>query len=192
MWVHRRWQLQVIRQTAAEPGAARTNEADMTTTGTATEPSSSGVPTPASGQETVIVGVDGSPSSTAALAWAARYADAIGATLRAVLAWHYPSVAGLPPIGHTPEPVTSQVEQSRYEILDKAIASACSELPPIQVDRKVVYGHPAQALIDESSNADLLVVGSKGHGGFTGMMLGSISTHCVAHATCPVTVVKHP
>ncbi|HEX7994046.1 MAG TPA: universal stress protein [Streptosporangiaceae bacterium] len=163
----------------------------MTTTGTATEPSASGVPTPASGQETVIVGVDGSPSSTAALAWAARYADATGATLRAVLAWHYPSAAGLPPTGYTPEPVTSQVEHSRYEILDKAIESACRDLPAVQVERRVVYGHPAQVLIDESRNADLLVVGSKGYGGFTGMILGSVSTHCVTHAACPVTVVKH-
>jgi len=163
----------------------------MTTAGTATEPSAFGEPTPASGQETIIVGVDGSPSSTAALEWAARYADAKHATLQAVLAWHYPSAAGLPPVGHTPEPVRSQVEQSRYEILDKAIESACRELPAIQVDRRVVYGHPAQALIDESRSADLLVVGSKGHGGFTGMMLGSVSTHCVHHASCPVTVVKY-
>jgi len=163
----------------------------MTTAGTATEPSASGEPTRASGRETVVVGVDGSPSSTAALAWAARYADAIGARLQAVLAWHYPSAAGGPPVGHTPEPVTSQVEQSRYEILDEAIEAAGPELPAIQVDRKVVYGHPAQALIDESRRADLLVVGSKGHGGFTGMMLGSVSTHCVHHAACPVTVVKY-
>ena len=162
----------------------------MTTAGTATEPSASGEPTFASGQETVIVGVDGSPPSTSALAWAARYAQATGASLRAVLAWHYPSAAGLPPVGHTPEPLRSEVEHSRYEILDKAIQSACRDLPAIKVDRKVVYGHPAQALIDESRNADLLVVGSKGHGGFTGMMLGSVSTHCVHHASCPVTVVK--
>jgi nucleotide-binding universal stress UspA family protein len=162
----------------------------MTTAGTATEPSAYGEPMPARGKETVVVGVDGSPPSTSALAWAARYADAIGASVRAVLAWHYPSAAGLPPVGHTPEPVRSQVEHSRYEILDKAIESACHDLPAIQVDRQVVYGHPAQALIDESRNADLLVVGSKGHGGFTGMMLGSVSTHCVHHASCPVTVVK--
>ena len=162
----------------------------MTTSGTAAELSASGEPAPANGQETVIVGVDGSPPSTSALAWAARYAHAAGASLRAVLAWHYPSAAGLPPVGHTPEPVRSQVEESRYEILDKAIESACRDLPAMQVDRKVIYGHPAQALIDESRNADLLVVGSKGHGGFTGMMLGSVSTHCVHHASCPVTVVK--
>ena len=162
----------------------------MTTAGTATEPSATGGPRPATGQETVIVGVDGSPPSTTALAWAARYADALGASLRAVLAWHYPSAAGLPPEVRTPEPVRSQVEQSRYEILDKAIESACRDLPTMKVDRKVVYGHPAQALIDESRNADLLVVGSKGHGGFTGMILGSVSTHCVTHASCPVTVVK--
>jgi nucleotide-binding universal stress UspA family protein len=162
----------------------------MTTAGTATEPSASGETAPAGSHETVIVGVDGSPQSTSALAWAARYAAAMGASLRAVVAWHYPSAAGLPPVGHTPEPVTSQVEQSRYEILDRAIESACRDLPPMQIERKVVYGHPAQVLIDESRNADLLVVGSRGHGGFTGMMLGSVSTHCVTHASCPVTVVR--
>jgi nucleotide-binding universal stress UspA family protein len=162
----------------------------MTTAGTATDPSASGESTSAGSQETVIVGVDGSPPSTSALAWAARYAQAVGASLRAVLAWHYPSDAALPPVGRTPEPARSQVEQSRYEILDQAIESACRDLPAMHVDGKVIYGHPAQALIDESRNADLLVVGSKGHGGFTGMTLGSVSTHCVTHASCPVTVVK--
>jgi len=141
--------------------------------------------------EIVIVGVDGSESSAAALAWAARYAEATGAELHAVLAWHYPSAAGGPPVGVAPKEVTSEVERSRYEILDKAIESACAGRPAVQVQRRVVYGHPAQALIDESRRAGLLVVGSRGHGGFSGMLLGSISTHCVTHAACSVTVVKH-
>jgi nucleotide-binding universal stress UspA family protein len=141
--------------------------------------------------ETVVVGVDGSPESEQALSWAARYAHAVGARLQAVLAWHYPSVAGSPPVGVAPATVTSEAEQSRYEILDKAIAATCGDEPDLQIERKVVYGHPAQALIDESKAADLLVVGHRGHGGFTGMMLGSVSTHCVTHASCPVTVVRH-
>jgi nucleotide-binding universal stress UspA family protein len=140
--------------------------------------------------ETVVVGVDGSPESGQALAWAARYAQSVGARVQAVLAWHYPSVAGGPPPGTAPASVTSEVEHSRYEILDKAIAAACGNQPGLQIERKVVYGHPAQALIDESKVADLLVVGHRGHGGFMGMTLGSVSTHCVQHASCPVTVVR--
>lgn len=141
--------------------------------------------------ETVIVGVDGSPESEQALAWAARYAHAVGARLRAVLAWHYPSVAGGPPVGAAPAALTPEVEQSRYEILDKAIARTCGDKPGLQIDRRVVHGHPAWALIDESKAADLLVVGHRGHDGFSGMLLGSVSTHCVSHASCPVTVVRY-
>ena len=140
--------------------------------------------------ELVVVGVDGSPASEAALAWAARYAHAIGARLRAVLAWHYPSPAGGPPVGVAPASVTSRVEQSRYEILDKAIAATCGDEPGREIERKVVDGHPVQVLIEESKEADLLVVGHTGHDGFKGMLLGSVSTHTVTHASCPVTVVR--
>jgi nucleotide-binding universal stress UspA family protein len=140
--------------------------------------------------ELVVVGVDGSRSSEAALAWGARYAHAIGARLRAVLAWHYPSAEDSPPAGVAPASVTSEAEQSRYEILAKAIAATCGDDPALEIERKVVYGHPAQVLIEESKGADLLVVGHTGHGGFEGMLLGSISTHAVTHASCPVTVVR--
>ncbi len=140
--------------------------------------------------ERVVVGVDGSPASAAAMAWAARYARAVGAAVRVVLAWHYPAAAGQEPVGVAPPSVTAEVEQSRNEILDKAIAAAFGEPPDVAVERSIRHGHPAQVLIDESKDADLLVVGNRGHGGFTGMMLGSVSTHCVTHAHCPVTVVR--
>src|SRR5258707_3470212 len=139
--------------------------------------------------ELVVVGVDGSPASEAALAWAARYAEAIGARLRAVLAWHYPSAAGGPPAGVAPASVTSEVEQSRYEILDKAIAATCGDEPALEIERKLVYGHPAQALIEESKEADLLVVGHAGHGGFRGMPLGSGGPPNVTPASFPVTLL---
>lgn len=164
----------------------------MTTAGTSPEPSTAGQAAAGAGTESIIVGVDGSQASATALAWAARYADAIGGSLLAVLAWQYPTAAGGPPVGVPPESVSSEVEQSRRETLGKAIEAACAGRPSLQVQRKVVCGHPAQVLLDEARNADLLVVGSRGHGGFTGMMLGSVSTHCVTHASCPVTVVKHP
>ncbi len=140
--------------------------------------------------ELVVVGVDGSPTSAMAMAWAARYARAMGATVRAVLAWHYPAAAGPAPIGVAPAVVAGDIEQARREDLEKAIAATFGDPPSVKVEPKVVYGHPSQVLIDESRDADLLVVGSRGHGGFTGMLLGSVSTHCVTHAACPVTVVR--
>jgi len=141
-------------------------------------------------RECVVVGVDGSPASALAMAWAARYAKAMGATVRAVLAWHYPAQVGSAPVGVAPAVVTAKVEQASRAELDKAVAATFGDPPVVEVERKVVYGHPSQVLIDESKDADLLVVGSRGHGGFTGMMLGSVSTHCVIHAACPVTVVR--
>ncbi len=140
--------------------------------------------------ECIVVGVDGSPASAAALAWAARYARAMGATVRAVMAWHYPTAAGPAPVGVAASSVTPEVEQSGHEIMDQAIAAAFGDPPGVDIERRIAYGHPAQVLIDASKDADLLVVGSRGHGGFTGMMLGSVSTHCVTQAYCPVTVVR--
>jgi len=139
--------------------------------------------------EHVVVGVDGSPASAVALSWAVRYASGLGATIRAVLAWHYPAAAGQAPVGVAPKSVTSEVEHSRDEILEKAISDAIGADPGVPIEREITYGHPAQVLIDESEAADLLVVGSRGHGGFKGLRLGSISMHCVTHAHCPVTVV---
>jgi nucleotide-binding universal stress UspA family protein len=139
--------------------------------------------------ERVVVGVDGSAESAAAMAWAGRYATAIGATVRAVMAWHFPGAVGGAPIGVAPAPVSGEVERSKQAELDQAIAAGFGDTD-ITIDRKVVYGHAAKVLIDESKDADLLVVGSRGYGGFSGMLLGSVSTHCVTHAACPVTVVR--
>ena len=140
--------------------------------------------------ELVVVGVDGSPASAMAMAWSARYAKAMGATVRAVLAWHYPAAAGPGPIGVAPVVVAGDIEQAKHEDLERAIAATFGDPPSVKVEPKVVYGHPSQVLIEESRDADLLVVGSRGHGGFTGMRLGSVSTHCVTHAACAVTVVR--
>jgi len=140
--------------------------------------------------ERVVVGVDGSAASESALSWAAHYAMAVGGTIRAVLAWHYPAAVGRAPVGVAPPGVTAGVEQSRHEILDKAIEAALVDPASMAIERKIAYGHPAQVLIDESNDADLLVVGHRGHGGFTDMLVGSVSTHCVTHSHCPVTVVR--
>ncbi len=138
----------------------------------------------------VVVGVDGSGESVAALRWAARYATATGASVRAVLAWHYPTAASVPPVGVTPPSVEREVEEHITAMLEDAIAKAAPGLPALQIDSEIRYGHPTQVLIDESRRADLLVVGRRGHGGFLGMLIGSVSQHCVAAAECPVVVVR--
>jgi nucleotide-binding universal stress UspA family protein len=143
-----------------------------------------------SGQELVVVGVDGSAESLSALRWAARYATATGARVRALLAWHYPAAAGGAPVGVAPEAIRGETEAQMNQTLDEAIAKAYAGQDMAGVEKGIAYGHPAQALIDASTEADLLVVGHRGHGAFTGMLLGSVGIHCVTHASCPVVVVR--
>jgi nucleotide-binding universal stress UspA family protein len=140
--------------------------------------------------QVVVTGVDGSEESVAALSWARRYAEATGATVRAVRAWHFPSAAGLPPVGLTPAPVREEVEQRLTEQLTESIAQAYAGEPAAGVQTRLVYGRAAQVLVDESADADLLVVGHRGHGAFPGMPLGSVSAHRVSSAHCPVVVVR--
>ncbi len=137
----------------------------------------------------VVVGVDGSASSIEALGWAARYAAATGATISAVHAWHYPA-AGPVPAGQPPQPVTDQVRARMQETLDTALSKVFGTTTPAKVGTKVAYGHPAMVLTTEAAGADLLVVGNRGHGAFHGMLLGSVSLHCVTTAPCPVVVVR--
>jgi nucleotide-binding universal stress UspA family protein len=142
------------------------------------------------GQELVVVGVDGSAESAAALRWAARYATATGARVRALLAWHYPTVAGEAPVGVAPEAIRSQTDAQMNATLDEAIAKAYEGGDSAGVEKHTAYGHPAEVLIEASREADLLVVGHHGHGAFTGMLLGSVSIHCVTGAHCPVVVIR--
>jgi nucleotide-binding universal stress UspA family protein len=143
--------------------------------------------TTASGAPTVVVGVDGSAESVNALRWAAKYAAGAGAHVRAVMCWHYPGTFGVSPIGRAPETVTDEVRQHLEETLAKAIADGA---PDADVERHLEYGHPAQSLVDQSQQADLLVVGSRGHSAVAEVLLGSVSIHCVMKAACPVVVVR--
>lgn len=137
----------------------------------------------------LIVGVDGSAESVAALAWAARYATATGATTVAVHAWHYPP-AGPVPAGRAPQSITDEVRAHMQATLDTALTEVYGTPAPDRVATKVAYGHPAMVLVNEAAGADLLVVGNRGHGQFHGMLLGSVSIHCVTSANCPVVVVR--
>ena len=141
-------------------------------------------------RQVVVAGVDGSAESIAALSWAARYAAATGATVRAVRAWHYPGAVGGPPMEKAPAAIRAETEHEISADLAAAVAKAQPDRSAAAVETAVSYGHPAEVLIEESKHADLLVVGSHGHGRFSGMLLGSVSIHCVTNASCPVVVVR--
>src|ERR1039457_1746150 len=138
----------------------------------------------------VVVGVDGSEESVAALRWAARYAAAAGASVRAILAWHYPTAASVPPVGLAPPSVSSEVGQRITAALAEAVAKAAPDAAAEPIESEIRYGHPAQVLIEESRHADLLVVGRSGHGAFGGLLAGPLSQHCGAAAECPVGVFR--
>jgi nucleotide-binding universal stress UspA family protein len=138
-------------------------------------------------RQDVLVGVDGSPESVAALSWAADYGKATGARVRAVMAWHYPAAVGPSAPGRAPASVTAEVEAEMSEKLATAINAAAPDAGIVPV---IANGHPAELLVNASADAGLLVVGSRGHGAFTGMLTGSVSLHCVNHAHCPVVVVR--
>jgi nucleotide-binding universal stress UspA family protein len=132
----------------------------------------------------VLVGVDGSPSSIDALRYAARVAEAFDAPLEVVAAWAYPPY-GSPYIADAWSP-----EDDAKVILDDSISAAFGATPP-PLRRTVLAGSPSGILIEESRHCGLLVLGSRGHGGFAGMLLGSVSSACAEHAHCPVLIVHH-
>jgi len=138
----------------------------------------------------VVVGVDGSAESIGALKWAAGYAAATGATVTAMLSWHYPGAVGAAPVGVAPKAVSDEVRAHMQDTLDKALTEVFGTSAPENVQTNLAYGHPAAVLVEESKQADLLVLGHRGHGAFTGMLVGSVSMHCVTSAACPVVVVR--
>jgi len=143
------------------------------------------MPAEQGGERRVVVGVDGSVSSKAALAWAAGQAQLTGAVVEAVIAWEFPASYGYP------APVTGvDWEELAEQVVTDAIAEVSGTVEPPRIRYKVVEGNAAQVLVDASAGADLLVVGSRGHGGFVEALLGSTGQHCVHHASCPVVVIR--
>lgn len=135
----------------------------------------------------VVVGLDGSKSSSKALEWAAAEADLRGARLRAVRTWALPSFAELPyPTPASLAQVPIQARAALHNQLSEVLGPDRASL----VEAVVREGRPAEALIDAAADADLIVVGSRGHGGFAGLLLGSVSSQVVHHAHCPVTIVR--
>ena len=133
----------------------------------------------------IVVGVDGSEPSKEALRWAARQAQITGAKLRAVMTWEYPTSFGWAPPYPTEFDPESDTRKALVATVDETLGTDC----PVEAELVVVEGHPATALLEAAKGADLLVVGCRGHGAFTGILLGSVSQHCMAHALCPVIVI---
>ena len=129
----------------------------------------------------IVVGVDGSPSSEEALRWALRQSSLTRQEVHAVNSWGYVVDYGVA-MGDF------DWEQDATGVLDKSVQQVAGD-DAERVHQHVIAGHPVRALLDAARDADLLVVGCRGHGGFSGMLLGSVSQHVAAHATCPVLVV---
>jgi nucleotide-binding universal stress UspA family protein len=133
----------------------------------------------------IVAGIDGSPSSLAALEWAARQADLTGSVLTAVAAWHLPSTY---PSGGITDDYDPAADMQR--VVEDSLPALQQRHRTLRVDGRVIEGHPGPALVDASRDADLLVVGSRGHGEFVDVLIGSVGMHCASHAHCPVLVYR--
>jgi nucleotide-binding universal stress UspA family protein len=133
----------------------------------------------------IVVGIDGSSGSLLALEWAARQAELTGASLAVVAVWEWPTALGWSVIPEGFNPAADA-----QNMLEPILSSLRSLHPHMALEYKIVEGHPAPVLVSESRNAELVVVGSRGHGEFVGMLIGSTSEHCTANAACPVVVVR--
>jgi len=141
----------------------------------------------------IVVGVDGSPTARLALDWAIHEAEAHGNPVLAISSWELPAMATASPgFAFAAADMQELADICRKTLLAE-IAEAAKGHESVRIEHRVVEGPPALALIDasESEHAAALVTGSRGHGGFVGLLLGSVSQQCVTHAHCPVVVI-HP
>ena len=141
----------------------------------------------------IVVGVDGSSGSKHALAWAIAQAHLTGATVEAVTSWQDPIAYGysygFPQGAYDGESFSSIMTKVLHDTISEVTADVAT---PVTITPRTLEGHAAQVLLQAAEGAQLLVVGSRGHGTFAGILLGSVSQHCVQHAPCPVVVVPNP
>lgn len=138
---------------------------------------------------TIVVGVDGSEHAARALDWAVDEAKLRNAGLQLVTAWHVPAMAygaGYGPV------IAPPLDDGLRDAAEKVSAAAAEKARAagIEVRASVHQGQAADALLEHAASADLLVVGSRGHGGFVGLLLGSVSAQCAHHAPCPLVIVR--
>jgi nucleotide-binding universal stress UspA family protein len=141
--------------------------------------------------ETIVVGIDGSGPARLAVRWAAREAGLRHADLVLVSAWNLP----LDGYNFGDVPFTEEALKALEIEAEERLAEAAEEARSVSTDLWImthaIQGQAAGVLLHASRDADLLVIGSRGLGGFRGLLLGSVSQQCVDHASCPVVVVRH-
>jgi len=144
----------------------------------------------------IVVGVDGSAGSRTALHWAVAQAALSGGTVEAVSAWShadgYQWQARVTNYGWVPVPVLparDEVRESTATELARVVAEELGGTEPAPITLSTPEGHAATALLEAARGARMLVLGRRGHGGFTGLLLGSVTRHCSEHATCPVVII---
>ncbi|MFR9807263.1 universal stress protein [Pseudonocardia sp. RS010] len=135
----------------------------------------------------IVVGVDGSVRSVAALRWAAQQARLTGAEVHAVTGWEVPVT-----IMMVPTYTEADYARDAHLVLDRAVAEVQAEQPDVRIATQLIQKRPALALTIAAQEAQLLVVGSHSHGGdeLPGLHLGSVASYCVHHAPCPVVVIR--
>jgi len=139
----------------------------------------------------IVVGVDGSECAKAALRWAVVQARLTDAVVVATTAWEDPAMSGFSygwsPMLFDGDSIATLTEKT----LDETVAEVTGPDggQHVAIETRVVQGHPAQVLLNAATGAHLLVLGSRGHSTFAGILLGSVSQHCVQHAPCPVVIV---
>lgn len=138
----------------------------------------------------IVVGVDGSEGSKHALAWAAEEARLRHVPLTVLLTWQLPATfyTGAVWVGMDSE-VIDDLRKLAQQRLDDVCSELASLLEDVDVERRVVEGATAHSLIEAAEDADLLVVGTRGHGGFAGLLLGSVSQQCAHHSPCPIVII---
>jgi nucleotide-binding universal stress UspA family protein len=136
---------------------------------------------------TIVVGVDGSKGSADALRWALQEARLRGAKVRLVHAWAYPEVSTYHQAAHL---LRIPFAEEAAALLDRMVEEAGAEAEGIEIDKEVVEGRAGPILVEAAGRASMLVVGSRGLGGFSGLLLGSVSQQCAHHAPCPLVIVK--
>ena len=135
----------------------------------------------------IVVGVDGSEPSKEALRWAIRQAQATESSVEAIMAWELPTSYAF----GTPMPTRYDFAPYCEAALNDVVQEIAGEHPSVELSAVVTEGDARRALVVAAQGADLLVVGSRGHGEVVGILLGSVSEYCTTHATCPVVVIRH-
>lgn len=135
----------------------------------------------------ILVGADGSEGSLDALRWALAEARRRGDRVEVLHCWHVPYYGDMS--GMMPVPSTV-IEESAQKVVEETLAAVQADAAGVELTGRAVQGAAAQTLVEASKGADLVVVGRRGHGGFVGLLMGSVATQVAGHASCPVVVVN--